>query len=271
MSECSERYLENKKIIDTYASQCNDSNYVEAFEATEGHPKMLHYKLENGMHVYIMEGVSGQKTKEIRISKSPIVSMDKKNWKEGVQENFLCYTEKGQNSSGVQFIMHRTGELGKTNLNGFAEIGWTVSPSDIPSGHSYLPDKMSDGHDFVPAGYDMEEGIEEILKYALAFAKDKEAGEWYRQALEDYSDIVTNVPQIPQNETQISKEDLDGLPTEELQRILEATIANNKAKESELEATRRAQLLRQIRAEQQKGKMLDEQISAIKANMSRGV
>ena len=39
----------------------------------------------------------------------------------------------------------------------------------------------------------------------------------------------------------------------------------------DLEANKRELLLRQIKAEQQKGKMLDEQISNIKANMSRGV
>lgn len=269
MSNCSERYLENKKIIDAYASQCNDANCVETFEAANGQSKMLHYMLENGMHVYIMEGVSGLTTKEIRVSKRPLVSIDRKNWKEGVQENFLCYKEEGQEQSSVDFTMHRTSNLG-TDRN--AGIGWTVSPLDAPSGHTYLPEKMSDNHDFVPNGYDMEEGIEDILKYVLAFGvKDKEADEWYRQALEDYSDIVTNVPQIAQGEAQIASEDLEALPIEELQRVLEATIASNKAKENELEATRRTQLLSRIRAEQQKGKMLDEQISAIKANMSRGV
>lgn len=269
MNTCAKRYIENKIIIEAYASQCNDANCIETFEASNGQSKMLHYMLENGMHVYIMEGVAGQTTKEIRISKRPLVSIDRKNWKEGVQENFLCYKEEGQKQASVDFTMHRTGKVG-TDRN--AGIGWTVSPVDAPSGHAYLPDKMSDNHDFVPNGYDMEEGIEDILKYVLAFGvKDKEAGEWYKQALSDYNDIVTNVPQRAQGEAQIANEDLEALPTEELQRVLEATIASNKAKESELEATRRAQLLSRIRAEQQRGKMLDEQISAIKANMSRGV
>ena len=244
-----DNYIRNMDIINSIAERCNEETFIEDVES-QYCGKSKHY-IVDGLHVYI--GEYGDK----------IVANQPANWCDSRWQ-----TVKGKPEI-ILSKMYRN-----DNCNLFVSIDNEDKPyveityeSNGAIDVDMAMDQYFIGAPIYEVEHQPEEGIETVLDKALqVYNASPESKKILEQARIFYNSVLS----VYKGENSLTSE-FENLSEKELQDILEGLKRNNKAKEQELEAAKREQLLRQIRAEQQKGEKLDKLISAIKDNMNKGV
>lgn len=241
-------YKKNLDILNSFKRKCNEKTFVDEVYYIEN-TKYKHYVVED-VHVYIGGDTCDE---EIVLSNQPSTLCD-------LNARFLDGKAEISLVKSYRVYMLVSDKLADyVSIEYFDDGGINVWMEMDPDGDDRSQEYNGE--------HSTEDPIETVLDKAIQFYKDSPKS---KNMLEQAQGFYAHVLSIYREEHSMTN-DLGELSEEKLQAALEELKRNNQKKEQPLATTRREQLLSRIRAEQQKGQMIDEQISDIQANMSRGV
>lgn len=244
-------YDKNLNILEKFASKCDEKTFIEEVVYLDG--KYKHYVVD-GVHVYLPH----LGPREIVLANQPASLCDSSiEIQKGKPEIVLAQVDGGDGLCSLY--------VSKDSNNDYVAID--CHPNGSMNVNIEMASNGIDGAPVYEVEHSSEETIETVLDKAIQFYKDSPES---KTILEQAQGFYAHVLSIYREEHSMT-DDLDGVSEKELQAILDELIRNNEDKEQQLATIRKEQLLTRIRAEQEKGQMLDQQISDIKANMGRGV
>ncbi len=249
-------YEKYSRWFDTIDKKCNMQNMQqEVFDLED--PSRYHFQgyshflLSNGLHVY----------KHNR-SNDMIVTASKSTGVTGVS-GIAIMRRISQDGNEIRCSMELpaaeiTYELkGMNEDGGGVEQNWAILPRQSKKIRSIVEPKN--------LGANLPADMRQLLVDALERAEDEETANMYKEGIQLYdmvSDLIKdekdNNKTSDDQERSQEEQDLTNLSIAELKAVLEKTKETNKGKEAVL----KRKLIEQIRAAQEEGQKLDEQLSA---------